>query len=148
MKKVFYLFTLFLFVMAMSASGKGHGLTEVRLKVPEKFKTGAFQTERTLTALPGLKVSVFAAGLEGPRHMAVGPDGTLYVSLPSEGTVAALPDRDRDGIADDVIVFASKLNRPHGLAFRGAELIVAEGDKIITLKDTNYDLRADSRQTL
>lgn len=149
MKKVsFDLLALFLFVMVISASGKGHDLIEVRLKVPEKFKTGAFTTERTLMALPGLKVSVFAAGLEGPRHMAVGPDGTLYVSLPSEGTVVALPDRNRDGVSDDVIVFASKLNRPHGLAFRGAELIVAEVDRVIALKDTNYDLRADSKETL
>ncbi len=148
MKKVFYLFTLFLFVMALPASGKGAGLTEVRLKVPERYKTGVFSTEKRLMALPGLKVSVFAAGLEGPRHMAVGPDGTLYVSLPSEGTVVALPDRDRDGEADEAVVFASNLNRPHGLAIRGSELIVAEVDKVISLKDTNNDLKADSRETL
>ncbi len=142
------LFLFFAFVSIPSASIGEARLKETRLKVPEKFKAGVFSQGRALMALPGLKVSVFVAGLEGPRHMAAGPDGTIFVSIPSEGEIAALPDRDKDGVADEIIVFAANLNRPHGIAFRNNELIVAEADRVLLLKDSNRDLKADSREAL
>jgi glucose/arabinose dehydrogenase len=120
----------------------------IRIKVPPKYRRGVFAGTRRLTAPPGFEVSVFAAGLEGPRFMAADPKGNIYVSLPSEGKVVALVDKDKDGEADDTVVFADKLDRPHGLAFRGTELIVAETGKLIVLRDTNGDLLADTREVL
>lgn len=122
--------------------------TEVRLEVPARYKTGTFKAERKLKVPRGFKVNLFAAGLDRPRVIATGPDGHLYVSLPSSGKVIVLPDDNRDGVADREVVFAVKLNRPHGLAFLGKDLVVAETGRILLLQDTNGDLKADVRKVL
>ncbi len=122
--------------------------TSIRIKVPPKHGRGVFAGPRRLMAPPGFEVSVFAAGLKGPRFMATDTQGNIYVSLPSEGKVVAFVDKNSDGEADKTVVFAEGLDRPHGLAFRGTELIVAETGKLIILKDTNGDLLADTREVL
>ncbi|MBI5469622.1 MAG: sorbosone dehydrogenase family protein [Deltaproteobacteria bacterium] len=122
--------------------------SSIRIKVPPKHRRGVFAGPRRLMAPPGFEVSVFAAGLKEPRFMATDPQGNIYVSLPSEGKVVAFVDKNNDGIPDKTVVFAEGLDRPHGLAFRGTELIVAETGKLIILKDTNGDLKADTAEVL
>jgi glucose/arabinose dehydrogenase len=55
-----------------------------------------------LTVPAGFTVSVFASGVTNGRLMAVSPDGVLFVACQSKGDVVALPDRDKDGKADNV----------------------------------------------
>ena len=83
---------------------------------------------------PGFAVDVYAQGVRGARFMALGPDGTPYLSLTRAGRVVKLPDADADGRADTVITVAEGLNLPHGLAFRGDTLYVAENDKIVRFR--------------
>ena len=90
----------------------------------------------------GFRISLFAPESIGPlRFMAFSPDGTLFVSLPSNsglyagnttgGTVFALPDRDQDGKADEVTPAITGLkDRPHGLAFYDGYLYLAEESRI------------------
>jgi len=66
---------------------------------------------------PGFAVNVFAAGLDGPRFIAFGPDGALYVAERGAGRVVALADGDGDGRADSTQVIADGLDRPHSLAY-------------------------------
>jgi glucose/arabinose dehydrogenase len=80
---------------------------------------------------PGFHLDTFASGLGSPRFMAVSPTGDLFVSVPSRGQVVALPDRAGRGRADRVVVYASGLNRPHGLAFFQEFLYVAETDAVV-----------------
>ncbi len=120
----------------------------VRLSVPAKYRKGAFGKPRYLNVPPGFKVSVFSALLSGPRFMAVGPDGHIYVSLPAEGKIVVLPDKNRDGVADRAVVFASGLNRPHGLVWQGSDLNVAESSALMLLRDEDGDMKADVRQAL
>lgn len=122
-------------------------LRPVQLNVPEKFRKGAFASPREMKALPGLKISVFSSGIEGARFMAE-KDGVIFVSVPSDGTVVALPDEDNDGVADDARVFARGLKRPHGLAFRNGELLVAETGRVLSLQDSDGDLKADSHKVI
>lgn len=122
---------------------------QIPLKVPDKYRTGRFTTPRTLNAPPGFEVSVFAAGLGGrARLMALSGAGDIYISLSEAGQIMVLPDRDKDGVADRRVVFAGGLTRPHGLLFRGNELIVAETGRLISLTDTNGDLKADVQKVL
>src|SRR6476661_2273267 len=55
--------------------------------------------QATLQVPPGFRVNVFAQDLSGPRFMAVGPDGALYVADRGRNRVVALPDADHDGRA-------------------------------------------------
>lgn len=88
----------------------------------------------------GFSISVFArlqpgAGMfRGPRFMTFGPDGQLYLSLGLSDQVVMLPDRDRDGRADEVVTVADGLNGPQGLAFVAGQLFVANQDGVVRLE--------------
>lgn len=97
---------------------------------------------------PGLKISLFVAGLNRPRMLAFSPAGDLYVSLPQDGQVVVLPDADGNGVADRVVSFVDNLDLPHGLAFAGADLIVAETGRLLRLPDRDGDLKADQVEIL
>jgi len=87
---------------------------------------------------PGFSADVFAGDLGAPRVLAVDPGGTLIASIPSKGQVVALPDRGT-GRAVEVVVLASGLHLPHGLAFRHGELYVAETGRVLKY---HYDPKA------
>lgn len=94
---------------------------------------------------PRFSISIFAKGLGGPRVMSYDPAGNLVVSIPSEGKVVALPDRNADGAADEVITVIDGLNRPHGLATRcteRCEFYIAETDKVIVYDYDEKNLKA------
>jgi len=78
----------------------------------------------------GFRAAVFAEGLDGVRMLARGPDGAIYASLPRLGRVVALPDADGDGRADRARVVLDGLRGPHGLAWAGDTLYVAEEHRV------------------
>jgi len=98
----------------------------------------------TLELPAGFKAQIFAkvgvAGSDyfrGPRFMALDPAGNLYLSLGMDNKVVMLPDANKDGIADEVITVADKLNGPQGLAFVNGELLVANQDSVVKLQQKN-----------
>ncbi|MBI2022581.1 PQQ-dependent sugar dehydrogenase [Candidatus Daviesbacteria bacterium] len=78
----------------------------------------------------GFKIGIFAEGLDNPRDLAISEGGTLLVSIPSRGKVVALPDRDNDGVADEVKEVLVSQQRPHGLVFNKGKLFVAEETQV------------------
>lgn len=89
---------------------------------------------QTLQVAPGFAVEVYAEGLRGARFMALGPDGVPYLSITRAGRVVKLPDANGAGRADTVITVAQGLNLPHGLAFRGDTLYVAENNRVVRFR--------------
>lgn len=99
----------------------------VALKLPAGFRAQVFARAR-------------AAGEEyfrGPRFMAFGPDGNLYLSTGMDNKVVMLPDRNHDGVADAVVIVADKLNAPQGLAFVDGKLLVANQDGVVRLEQNH-----------
>jgi Glucose/sorbosone dehydrogenases len=90
-----------------------------------------------LTVPAGFTVSVFASDVTSGRLMAVSPDGVLFVARQSKGDVVALPDRNKDGKADNVEVVASGLTRPHSLAFNKGYLYIATNPAVLRVKYAN-----------
>lgn len=84
-----------------------------------------------ITVPAGFHIGVFAEGLGGARGLALDPEGTLFVSIPSGGRVLALLDRRGTGRATEVVTVLKDLDLPHGLAFRGGHLYVAETGRIV-----------------
>jgi glucose/arabinose dehydrogenase len=74
----------------------------------------------------GFRVEVFADGLENPRGITVGEDGTVYVAEREAGHVRLLRDSNGDGRADVSRVVAEGmgegLSGVHGLAIRDGRL--------------------------
>ena len=83
---------------------------------------------------PGFSIDYYAQDVENARQMAVSPNGTLFVGSRDAGKVYAIPDRNNDSKADEVIVLAEGLDSPNGVAFRNGSLYVAEISRI-----TRYD---------
>lgn len=101
-----------------------------------------------LKAPPGFRISVFAGEVDGPRMMIFSPGGVLIVSESGEGKVVALPDSRHAGKAGRMATVLSGLNEPHGLAFYGGKLYVAESDKVRRYDWDEANLRASNPKTL
>jgi len=89
--------------------------------------------EGRLTTPPGFTVNPFAR-VSGARFMALGADGSVYVSRPRSGEVVRLYDADGNGEAELQSVAVSGLNRPHGLAFHGGYLYIANTDGVVRVR--------------
>src|SRR5438309_6496628 len=74
----------------------------------------------------GFNVNLFAEGLDGPRSLALGPGGAVFVTLSDLGEIVRLVDTDGDGVADARSTVLSGLSYPFGLAFRGDTMYFAE----------------------
>src|SRR5207249_940465 len=98
--------------------------------------------ERSLTLPQGFRIEEFASGFGSTRFMTVDPAGTLLVSTPDQGRVVALPDRNRDGRADAAVMVADGLELPHGLAFWGGDLYIAETGRVKRFRYDPATLRA------
>lgn len=95
---------------------KSGGELNSPLKVPEGFNIGIFADLREFGS---------------PRVLVFDKDGVLFTSLTSAGRVVAVPDKNQDGIADEIKVVLQGLNKPHGLVFYKNFLYVAETDRVV-----------------
>ena len=76
------------------------------------------------------QIGVFAKDLGKVRDIAFSPGGVLIASVPESGKIIMLPDRNKDVIADEVNTIASRLERPHGVAFFNNYLYIAEETRV------------------
>lgn len=105
------------------------------------------EASQRIHVLAGFEIRIFADSLPAaPRLMDFGPDGWLYVALPSNGQIVRLPDRNQDGVADGIEIVASGLNGPHGIEFHAGWLYVAEYDRIERLADLDGNGSFESRE--
>lgn len=99
---------------------------------------------------PGFTITRYAEGLEEVRSVVFSPAGVPFVTVMNRqgreaGKVLALPDDDGDGRADRTVLVLGGLDRPHGIAFHGGYLYVAEPDTVWRLKDVDGDLLPDEQ---
>ncbi len=87
-------------------------------------------------------IHIFASGLGSARDLQFSHGGTLLVSDPQAGNIYALPDKNKDGVADSKKVIISGENHPHGLAFFKDKLYVAEVDKVVRFNWDEENLTA------
>jgi len=88
----------------------------------------------------GFRVAVFADSVDNARSMALGPQGTVFVGSRTSDKVHAVIDRDGDYEADRVLVIASGLDQPNGIAVRNGALYVATASKILRFDDIEQHL--------
>ena len=106
-------------------------------------------TDFPLKLPPGFSISIFAKDLLAPRVMTYDSSGNILVSIPSQGKIVALPDKNGDGKADENVTVISGLNRPHGMSLKcvglaeGCKLFIAESHQVIS-----YDYDAENLKAL
>jgi hypothetical protein len=76
------------------------------------------------------------------------PHGLVNEGEPGESFIKICEDTDGDGKADKFTVFAAGLNLASALVFVNDGVIVAEARRMLYLKDTNGDDKADVREVL
>jgi glucose/arabinose dehydrogenase len=114
---------------AFSAAAGWTALDEIELQVPDALANGPFAQERTVAAPTGWTVSLWAR-VDGARLAAWTPDGRLLVSRPASGDVQALTPRADPTAPPRITTLVDGLTRPHGLAFDGDVLLVAESGRV------------------
>src|SRR5690349_17615726 len=112
-------------IQSLTASGRVHAQAPGQWVVPA-----------------GFRVDVFADKVENAREMALGPRGTVFVGSMRAGKVHAVVDSDGDHKADRVVLIASGLDQPTGVAVRGGALYVATASKLLRFDD--IERRLDS----
>ncbi len=90
-----------------------------------------------LRAPAGFRVNVFASGLGTARMLAVGDDGTLYVTRRDSGDVLALKD-DGTGKAATPRKVVTDLPRVHGIALHAGRMYLATIREVY-IADMNAD---------
>ena len=124
------------------------GLIPTQLQVPEKFN-GLINPNLTVNLPKGFVAKVFhIGGLSKPRFFAWSTDSILHVANLSSGKIIALPDLDKDGIADTAITVAGNFRNPHDLAFYNGDLYVAEEHQITKLTDSDKNGKYENRQVI
>lgn len=137
------IFVITIFALATHSSKKVPQLTVATPSVTSSPKNSSTEIKGgempfSLTTASEYTVRLFANNITNARDLFFTSEGTLLVSSPSTGNVYALPDRDKNGIADEVIAVASGLNNPHGLAMYKGKLFIAETRRVSRFSfDTN-----------
>ena len=85
---------------------------------------------------------MFAEKVENARSMALGPQGTVFVGSQYAGKVHAVVDSNGDHKADRVVVIASGLDQPNGVAMRNGALYVATASRLLRFDDIEKHLDA------
>ena len=65
----------------------------------------------------GFDVALFASGFANPRYLLTAPNGDIFVTESSAGSIRVLRDSDGDGHPEINKRFATGLRQPFGLAF-------------------------------
>lgn len=135
---------------------------------PDRFGGGAIRSpaeqQAEFTVAPGYQVTCFASEVEfpalrNPVQMAFDARGRLWVTtmpsfphtIPGErppDQILILEDRDRDGKADSCTVFAHGFDALDGVAFHERGVVVSAQPRLLLLRDTNGDDRADVQEEL
>jgi glucose/arabinose dehydrogenase len=103
------------------------GLVQVDVQVPAALAQPPFNVTRHALVPPGWTISVWSR-IPNARIAAWAPDGALLVSVPADRKVLRLtPDGNSPPRQSELL---TDLDAPHGLAFAGATLYVAESDQL------------------
>lgn len=97
---------------------------------PNVLSGNALETLTHLKVPEGFNLSLFARDLKAPRMLHVTERGDVLVSLPREGSVLLLRDKDGDGQVDETTVLLEGLSLPHGIDSHEGWLYVAETDAV------------------
>jgi len=102
-------------------------LVPVTVTVPDGLNAAPLDVARQALVPKGWTLSVFAR-VPAARLLVWAPDRTLLVSVPAEGKVVRLTPDGHGGATESVLL--AGLTQPHGLAFAGSTLYVAQSDRV------------------
>lgn len=95
---------------------------------------------------PGFKLTVAESTIKAPRFLENGPNGTLFVSIPRDGQIKALQDKDGEGAYESISTWLEGLDPkqiPQGMQWHDGWLWFAEVNAIKKARDKDGDGKAE-----
>ena len=120
--------------VAAAPPTSGRPLVASALQVPAGLAEAPFDQPRQVLAPDGWSVGLWAR-VPAARLAAWTPEGTLLVSRPKSGDVLALTPGGSGTPTTRTLL--SGLDQPHGLAFAGSRLYVAQSDRVDAYRYTD-----------
>lgn len=129
-------------------------------KVPPGPPLSPEQAMTKMTLPPGFRVELVASepALQNPVAMAFDDRGRIYVTEsfeyprrepgPGRDKIKIFEDKDGDGLAETVTVFAEGLNIPSGIAVGHGGVWVANAPDLLFMEDTDGDDVADKKTVI
>ncbi len=100
---------------------------------------------------PGFELTVAVDGLKGPRFLEMGPGGTLFISVPSQGKIYVCSDANGDGVYEKATTFLEGKDPKvitQAMQFHDGWLWYAQLNAIWRARDTNGDGKADEEERM
>lgn len=99
-------------------------------------------SQSDITLPPGFQIEVLAENVAGARSMALSENGILFVGTRDVGgNVYAVVDNNKDYKADEVVIVATGLNMPNGVAIKDGDLYVAEVNRVLRFENIEENYR-------
>lgn len=133
--------------LLMAACGPAPSVPAQATQPPTSPSTTAPAAVSYLHVPSGFRATVYATGLQGPRFIAFGPSGALFVAERGAGRILALLDPDHRGQATQRVVVADGLDDPTSVVYANGALYVGEHTRVTRLA-LGPDLRATGKQVL
>ncbi|MGE0176362.1 MAG: sorbosone dehydrogenase family protein [Phycisphaerales bacterium] len=107
-------------------------------------------TANSFDVRPGFKITLAADNIRGARFLEFDDAGTLYLSIPTSGTILSLKDANADGVyqPEERQDFVTGYESVHGLCWQDGWLWFAQTGAIHRARDTNADGKADETETI
>lgn len=118
------------------------GLRSVSIAVPARYTSENISPTANQINIPdGWTATVFAAGapLRKLRFLTFGPDSVLYGANMGGNNVLCFPDRDNDGVADEIKVVATGFTDLNNVEFWNDTMYASHKAGIERLTDTDGD---------
>ena len=96
----------------------------------------------------GYELTIAVDAEEGPRHMALAPDGTLYFSNNNSPNITSARDEDGDGYYETLKTYHTSQNTAYYVLWHDGELWYTEAGAVFKTKDTDNDYVADEVETV
>jgi glucose/arabinose dehydrogenase len=101
----------------------------------------------SLSVPPGFRVELWASDFDGPRNMALAPNGDVFVADMSGDKVWVLRDTNGDSLPDQRFTWDADLSGPFGLAFRGEHLYVGNTSEIVRFAYKSGQTKSSGKPT-
>ncbi len=144
-----------LFLVGLASNAWSDDFIPRTQKVPPGPALTPQQAMAKMTLPPGFRVELVASepALQNPVAMAFDDRGRIYVTEsfeyprrepgPGRDKIKIFEDKDGDGLAETVTVFAEGLNIPSGIAVGHGGVWVANAPDLLFMEDTDGDDVAD-----
>ncbi|GAB4178834.1 MAG: sorbosone dehydrogenase family protein [Calditrichia bacterium] len=93
----------------------------------------------------GFSIELYYSGITNARSLCNVGDSVIFVGTRKAGNVYAVLDTNLDHKGDSLVILASGLNQPNGVAFRNGNLYVAEINRILVFENIMEQLSPEAK---